>query len=59
MRAGDHVSIVGGRSQSILVQLTAPPVAIPFANVGEMHVNKEGLADREEMCPFVGFACEV
>jgi hypothetical protein len=33
-------------SQNILVQLTAPPVAIPFASVGEAHVEKEGRADK-------------
>ena len=36
----------GGRSQNILVQLTAPTAAIAFGSVGGAHVGKEGLADR-------------
>jgi len=29
----------------VMPVIMAPPVAIPFANVGEAHVEKEGLAD--------------
>ena len=46
LKVGDYVGIVDGQAKDILVQLTAPPVTMQFASVGEAHVGKEGLVEK-------------